>query len=328
MEDYKKKYEESLKKASELHRDYSIVSNLIDVRRELEEIFPELKESEDERIRKRLLNWLKNSNGEILPTEEFNACIAWLEKQGEQKPADKIESKFKVGDWVVTDAGKANQVIAIDEDGDGFTLDDDTYFSGSWKDIYHLWTIQDAKDGDVLAEHETIVLFKKIEGLNIKCYCTYHYLGFNPAFYVDTLQNKIPYHPATKEQRDLLFQKMKESGYEWDAEKKELKIIDWSKHIKYEPNGPSILEENQEWNEEDNEMMDSTIEALEFLSEKEEWAFLEDNIIWLKSLKPQPHWKPSEEQLQILHKFTYPLAVVQLEDVKIIESLYSDLKKL
>ena len=31
--------------------------------------------------------------------------------------------------------------------------------------------------------------------------------------------------PATKEQRDLLFQKMKEAGYEWDAEKKELRKI-------------------------------------------------------------------------------------------------------
>lgn len=29
-------------------------------------------------------------------------------------------------------------------------------------------------------------------------------------------------YPATKEQRDLLFQKMKEVGYEWDSEKKEL----------------------------------------------------------------------------------------------------------
>ena len=28
--------------------------------------------------------------------------------------------------------------------------------------------------------------------------------------------------PATKEQRNLLFQKMREAGYEWDAEKKEL----------------------------------------------------------------------------------------------------------
>lgn len=30
-------------------------------------------------------------------------------------------------------------------------------------------------------------------------------------------------HPATKEQRDLLFQKMKEASYEWDAEEKELR---------------------------------------------------------------------------------------------------------
>ncbi len=33
-------------------------------------------------------------------------------------------------------------------------------------------------------------------------------------------------HPATKEQRDLLFQKMEEAGYEWDGEKKELKKIE------------------------------------------------------------------------------------------------------
>ena len=32
--------------------------------------------------------------------------------------------------------------------------------------------------------------------------------------------------PATKIQRDLLFQKMKEAGYEWNAEKKELKEIE------------------------------------------------------------------------------------------------------
>ena len=34
------------------------------------------------------------------------------------------------------------------------------------------------------------------------------------------------YLPATKEQRDLLFSKMKEAGYEWDSKKKELKKIE------------------------------------------------------------------------------------------------------
>ena len=32
--------------------------------------------------------------------------------------------------------------------------------------------------------------------------------------------------PATKIQRDFLFRKIKEAGYEWDAEKKELKKIE------------------------------------------------------------------------------------------------------
>ena len=47
--------------------------------------------------------------------------------------------------------------------------------------------------------------------------------------------------PATKGQRDTLFAKMKEAGYEWDAEKKEVKkidvktldpdkVIEWLKH--------------------------------------------------------------------------------------------------
>lgn len=38
-------------------------------------------------------------------------------------------------------------------------------------------------------------------------------------------ENWLKIQSATKEQRDLLFQKMKEAGYEWDAEKKELKKL-------------------------------------------------------------------------------------------------------
>lgn len=85
------------------------------------------------------------------------------------------------------------------------------------------FTIQDARDGNVLASPECYVVFKEIDGLNIKCHCTYHYLGLNPTFYIDTLQNKDAFLPATKEQRDVLMKAMNDAGYEWDAEKKELK---------------------------------------------------------------------------------------------------------
>ena len=54
-------------------------------KRKLEEIFPELKESEDERIRNKLINIVKECGCRY--QLDMSDHIAWLEKQGEQKPA-------------------------------------------------------------------------------------------------------------------------------------------------------------------------------------------------------------------------------------------------
>ena len=146
-----------------------------------------------------------------------------------------VSPKFKVGDWVVFLSTNTLQIVKIDLTSNYYWFNDGSFLAIVDEDCLRPWTIEDAKDGDVLAEHETIVLFKKIEGLNIKCYCTYHYLGFNPTFYVDTLQNKTPYHPATKELRDKLEKAITEAGYEWDAKKKELKKIEQKPTDKIEP---------------------------------------------------------------------------------------------
>ena len=159
-----------------------------------------------------------------------------LKEQGlEYKDGEIVESqkpKFKVGDWITTTDDEGNIAIEkiIEFWGDKVRLiDTDGVFVMEPKyelKNYHLWTIQDAKDGDVLAAKECYVIFKEIDGLNIKCHCTYHYMGFNTSFHINTLQNKTAFQPATKEQRDLLFQKIEENGYKWDNEKKELKKIE------------------------------------------------------------------------------------------------------
>lgn len=143
------------------------------------------------------------------------------------KPIDKVVTKFKVGDWVVWDnkischidniyQGKESLMYSI-TDVHNMTR---SYSVKGFDNNAHLWDItKDAKDGDVLAAHECLVLFKEIDGLNIRCHCTYHFMN-NPSFYVDTLQNKDAFHPATKEQRDILFSKMKEEGYVWLSGKK------------------------------------------------------------------------------------------------------------
>lgn len=93
------------------------------------------------------------------------------------------------------------------------------------------FTIQDAKDGDVLVHSsfmfdDFIFIYNNTSILQAYCY----YSNERNRFIMEDRGHHCPWNmqevtPATKEQRDLLFQKMKESGYEWDAEKKELKKL-------------------------------------------------------------------------------------------------------
>lgn len=257
------------------------------------------KESKDERIIKWLISTLKSLNSTNVQIdgayEMMLPAIAWLEKQGSQNLANsektcKVEPKFKVGDWVVTKDGKVNQVKTVSDDGDAYTLDDGTYFSGSWKDMYHLWTIEDAKDGDVLYTPkgcgvEGIFLiggWKQVEDTGRTLCSDIGYRveddeiiagGLGAIWWKGVVD---PFYPATKEQRDLLFQKMKEAGYEWDAEKKELVKV----------------EQNPAWSGEDIIHLNKCISYMSRLDSNE--------MDWLKSLKERYAWKPSEEQLKKL----------------------------
>ena len=56
-----------------------------ELKENVERIFPELAESEDEKIRKELIGILRNVPNSHYTTEEM---AAWLEKQGEQKAAE------------------------------------------------------------------------------------------------------------------------------------------------------------------------------------------------------------------------------------------------
>lgn len=156
-----------------------------------------------------------------------------LEAMKEEKVdnANKVEPKFKVGDWI-TNGDYLWQVTAVE------TLDyilkstdrnivDDTISYVDEK--FHLWTIEDAKDGDVLVTLSGIVfLFQEIaEGGTISFYTALSTSNFSSTTKIhipdDNEQLGDQYvFPANKEQRDLLFEKILETGYEWDAKKKQL----------------------------------------------------------------------------------------------------------
>ena len=282
------------------------------------------------------------------------------------KPVDKVESKFHEGDWIVG-ANNVFKIISLNDELNCYIAvtpsNEEVKIPYQFDNgqghmcSYHLWTIQDAKDGDVLACNEEILLFKSysVQG-RISLYCWYNGQtnNFHSKEVDDTLlttRNKIC--PAAKKQRDTLFAKMKEAGCEWDADKKELKnimdeednnrinnlchfleeygtqyygyltlqdTITWLKSLK------DRVQPKVEWTEEDENMLKMVIKSCEQCGN--EYAYY-----WLKSLKDRigcktnctTMWKPSEEQMNALRYVTnfdyggYKATLV---------SLYEQLKKL
>ena len=152
-------------------------------------------------------------------------------KDGEIVEVQKL--KFHEGDWVIDKQGIVHQIANVVENVTNHTYGYDIvgggYFNDNTEGI-RLWTIQDANDGDVLVNGSNIFIFHFINATRLMGYC--HVKTDDGRFYDDIGKNECfclidaVVTPATKSQRDILFQKMKEAGYEWDNEKKELKKIE------------------------------------------------------------------------------------------------------
>jgi len=359
----------------------------------LEKHIDNMNNKDDERLRNTTIAFLKDFADKGY--ENAIECIDWLEKQGEQKLQGKsaleaineekndnqfcvkstnnVEPKFKVGDWIVNNNTKI--VFSIKSYNSGYyTLEDtngNTYSPclPPTKEYYHLWSIEDAKVGDILASKDgnSILIFRHLSLDDDDTFLSYYSVTFSPYYNmqeydeVNWLNNNFV--PATKEQRDLLLQKMTEAGYEYDAEKEQLRKMEYYKSKSTEPNWvhhkvdlSGCSEEyrkayydgwnncNQQhaqlkaeqkpikWSEEDEKKRKLLIDILNVNHPNGvfkvnpantlnmESMRTEELISWLKSLKPQNTWKPSDEQLKQLGKYC--------PDNTALTALYEQLKKL
>ena len=234
-------YDKALKKASAAHKDEDK-----HLKATLERIFPELKESEDEKIKNAILNHLKkmwgNCQDDVCGVHVEDA-IAWLERQGDKDKLIQELGEYKVKYTQEVLEKYINSMSNKDDErlkktAIAFLKDfaEQGYENAleciDWlekQDEMHIWTIQDAKDCDVLACNEEILLFKSysVQG-RISLYCWYNGQtnNFHNKEVIDiSLNKRNKICPATKEQRDLLFQKIKDAGYKWNAETKTLEKL-------------------------------------------------------------------------------------------------------
>ena len=78
-------------------------------------------------------------------------CKEYAQKLYNPSNTGKNEPKFKVGDWIITPKNKVLQITSIE--GISYRFNNESHY---WPICYcdeecRLWTVQDAKDGDVLA---------------------------------------------------------------------------------------------------------------------------------------------------------------------------------
>lgn len=367
---------EKAKRFDEAIEKFDVILNLNTVKEsgtifaeDVRKILPELAESENE------LTWLTKyieeevyslsmdirDNEDRIKLKKLRRSLAWLEKQGkqilanstknckdEQKPVDKVEPKFKVGKWIVNNISK--EVFLIKSINNGYCILED--IKGNiisscltpCESESHLWTIQDAKDGDVLYSPclSLLWIFKSRDTVYSGCNLNYNDGAYCGEGYFERPTDAIP---ATKIQRDILMKAMADAGYTFDFEKKELKKIEQKPtdeevketlRTEYEKGRTDAIAEMQNpvWSKKDEQHIDSLLKRLYGLR-RNEFERTRFAISFLKSLKNRvgcevnctTMWKPSEEQMNMLAKVCSTLHLTSGEN-KIMESIYDALKKL
>lgn len=306
-------YSKAVEKAKQ---EYSITTSE-DRKQWLEELFPELRESEDERIRKEILNYIDKATG-------CKRWVAWLEKQGKKelenydeaekekadfvgdgfiechadfldfkegetywleyigddkynvrsdnilgktyhitpcqlytvfkkltwleygeknltdkveptdynsidphfgKPTDKVEPKFKVGDWCIdNEDGTIFQIVKVLDNTYRYRTNEGKEYSCTHYSLEldaRYWNISDAKDGDVLVDSLGNVCIYQEPSTKLM-YHSHCYVNHKDFLYMGGSHEIVGSYPATKEQCDQLGKVMADAGYEFDFEKKEL----------------------------------------------------------------------------------------------------------
>ena len=301
--------EEALKILYDLH-DKSLFSAIT----ALETLIPELAESEDERIRKEIISALKfaNDNG------VYDKHLAWLEKQKEQKPTQEELSYEKL----VRNAEEEVNVLYPNNEEEGTEAWErreclrEHYMKGAVQAAMESLDIKEQKpvnisennDSDVNGHLTGKILVEYGKHAKVrdgKRHCEMDWKEFQRLAHYFYELGKAEQKPAEwsypygkNETADQLIAIAECLEMDGDCSFNGYKGKDCGKFlrelaIRESENNPA------EWSEEDCIKQRALIDTLR----GETTCFTTNDFIsWIKSLRPQPHWKPSEEQMEILKK--------------------------
>lgn len=294
----------------------------------LEDILPELAESEDERIREKLIENFKWFCGDFPETTKWGKdddllvkdILAWLEKQesvGEIVARCKTswynEGKIQGQIEGLTNDEKYQQGWhdALEKQGEQKPVNDtDEEYNGEDYGIDSLW-------------HAKNILEKtlgKVDGYQSDDGILEHKCAITAV--MKLYEQKSTWSEEDVSNLDLAIYHIRKEPYrESDVEP----IVDWLRTLKERV----LPQPKQVWSEEDNKR----IERIYNFLWKHKRGFsaiiwqIEEDANWLKSLRPQKQWKPSKEQIDALDE-VYKTHGANSACRRVLITLLNDLKKL
>lgn len=300
MSDYEKKYKEALEVAKrKLCFDKA---GMVDsfTPNDIYEMFPELKESEDERIREVLIDYFKRYKDEECGIKTFygipaDDILAWLEKQGTQP-------RYNIGD-ILCD-------LSCNE------YDKDSQLKYEIIDIKNGTYICDNGSIPVSQQDEYKLVAKKAEQKPVKVNNDEDSVSneLREASFIFAARQMV--HKASPEERKLELIYSFEEGAKWQAARKS----SWSKD---DDNNIGMIESRLidllSYTREDNSLTKHRKNSI-----KEEVV---GYINWLTSLEDRSTWKPSDAQMIALNDVITNGHLSNANE-RILKGLQEQLKKL
>ena len=299
-------YDEALERAKEI-MDNTCSSETTKVT--CQEIFPELTEnaeSEYERIRKAIIGHLKNDVDFVCNGITKDECLAWLEKQ-----KDRLAPIYEDIDSFESALGKAWK----DYNDSGARIVD-----GCEDDYVECAHAKGFREGYLFGVEKQKDASKAIEAADrIDKYIDMHvanahdmkdsnpdkkyYRGWDDALgkMAGILQD-VYSEKKQKEQKPVDL--VAELKLHLANTPKEQLEKEWKELEPYGNIGPTVHEflygeQPAEWSEEDENMLNSIINVVCGVGSQPN-GLREKQVRFLKSLRPQPHWKPTDEQMEAL----------------------------
>ena len=332
---YKEKYEDILARLERAKNDNDVCDERFCC--VIDDLIPELAESEDEKVGKELIKHLKElsdwKEDEVIPVKNpsyYRQWASWLEKQEEHA---NFRNKIQVGDKVTRNEDgvlvNLSQLKRIAKPAEEYNITGIGSKHAEGKLAEKIKELNDTLEKQSKQKSADKVEPKFKVGQTIKkedFNSGFTIVKLEDGFYYNDMGDHFPFtdqdnwelveqKPAWSEEDEEIWNKAKQifpeslnmqSGYVTGC-------IDTFKHFSLK----------KEWSEDDMKVIKEIIFLLKHHNSNETLTTvhsIEDMINWLKSLRPQNTWKPSDEQMMAL--------LYHCSNGSVLSSLYNDLNKL